>query len=111
MAWQAEPSAPQICHWYWNVIGLEPLQVPGFAVAVVPTVAAPLIVGGELFDGATAERDVTAPAALTTTRPATAAIATTRRREFISVPLSARCRLQLGERGGDYSCRARTSYG
>src|SRR5437763_10107905 len=52
IAWQPAPLASQICHWYWKVIGVDPFQVPGLAVAVLPTVAAPLIVGGELFDGA-----------------------------------------------------------
>jgi hypothetical protein len=33
-----------------NVID-EPVQVPGFAVSVDPTVAVPLIVGGAVFGG------------------------------------------------------------
>jgi hypothetical protein len=85
------------------------------AVTVVPTVAAPLIVGGELFDGATADRDTTAPAAPTTTSAATAAIASTERGDhFMRIPLSA-CSLaiagQLGDRSGDYSPGERSSYG
>jgi hypothetical protein len=37
------------------VIGVESAQVPGLAVTVLPTAAVPLIVGTELFDGATAQ--------------------------------------------------------
>src|SRR5205085_1993546 len=112
MSWHAFPSAPQIAHWYLKltvplplqvpgfagsvpptlaskVIGVDPFQVPGLAVAVLPTVAAPLIVGGELFDGATVDRETTAPAAPTTTSPPTATSAATKRGDqFMRVPLS-----------------------
>src|SRR5438067_11567777 len=80
MSWQAPPSAPQIRHWYWYVIGAEPLQVPGFAVTVLPASAAPLIVGSELLLGATAERVPTALATPARTSAANTAVASTRRR-------------------------------
>src|SRR5581483_5559856 len=72
MLWQAFPLPSQTIHWYWNVIGAEPVHVPGLAVTVAPTSALPLTVGGELFAGATCDRDTTAPATPATTRPATA---------------------------------------
>jgi hypothetical protein len=79
MSWQAAPPASQIRHWYWNPIGDEPPQVPGFAVTVLPTAVSPPIVGRELFEGATAVRVVTAAAVPAITRHARAAAASTRR--------------------------------
>jgi hypothetical protein len=51
---QFAPVGSHVSHWYWNVIGAEPFQVPGLAVRCSPTVAVPLIVGGVEFVGATA---------------------------------------------------------
>jgi hypothetical protein len=80
MALHASPCAPQICHWYWKLIGDEPDHVPGFAVRVLPTVVLPLIVGSDLFDGAEADRAV---APLTATNPASAATAKMRKYHFM----------------------------
>src|SRR3954447_23362950 len=76
----APPLPPQISHWYENDIGVEPRQLPGLAVSVLPTCMSPLIVGREALEGA--EADV-AVAAETATRPATAATNGTRRIHFI----------------------------
>src|SRR5579875_1596894 len=38
---QAPPSFPQISHWYWYVIGVDPVHVPGLAVTVLPAPATP----------------------------------------------------------------------
>src|SRR5579885_319553 len=76
---QAPPSFPQISHWYWYVIGVDPVHVPGLAVTVLPTAALPVIVGSELFDGATADRVVAAPATPATPSPQTATAASTPR--------------------------------
>ena len=51
MSLQALPFLSQCSHWYENVIGWSPTQEPLPAVSVVPTVAAPAIVGGELLAG------------------------------------------------------------
>jgi hypothetical protein len=71
IAWQLLPSVPQICHWYWYVIGAEPFHVPGSALTLFPVFIVPVIVGVELFVGATAARDVVAAAVPTTTRATT----------------------------------------
>jgi hypothetical protein len=47
---QLAPDVSQVNHWYVNVID-EPVQVPGLAVSVEPTVVVPLIVGGDVFGG------------------------------------------------------------
>jgi hypothetical protein len=85
MSWQAFPCSSQMRHWYWNVIGADPLHVPGFAVSVLPTADVPLIDGAELIDGATAARDATAAAVPTATSAATIATISARRceRRFI----------------------------
>jgi len=49
------------------------------AVTVLPTAAVPLIVGGELFDGATVERETTAPAVPATTSAERPTLMSTRR--------------------------------
>ena len=46
---EAPPSAPQRTHWYANVIGLAPAQVPAPAVSVCPCCAVPEIVGSAVF--------------------------------------------------------------
>src|SRR5438874_2303485 len=50
MSWQAFPSLPQMSHWYLNVIGCAPFQVPGVAVSVPPALASPVIDGGGATD-------------------------------------------------------------
>src|SRR5947208_12641195 len=64
MSWQASPLAPQTSHWYWNVIGCEPLHPPGVAVRVLPAETSPLIVGGETFRGASGDWPIRALGAL-----------------------------------------------
>src|SRR5213592_3070265 len=64
MSWQASPFAPQISHWYWNVIGCEPLQPPGAAVKVLPAETSPLTVGGETVRGASGDCPIRAVGAL-----------------------------------------------
>jgi hypothetical protein len=86
MSWQEPPFAPQIRHWYWNVIGAEPRHVPAFAVNVLPTAAAPLIVGRDALEGAAVDVLVTADAAEAATRTATAARTGTRRNRFMIEP-------------------------
>src|SRR5581483_6365747 len=54
MSRHASPFAPQIRHWYWNVIGCAPLQLPASAVIVLPAETSPLIVGGDVLRGASA---------------------------------------------------------
>src|SRR5262245_6635445 len=76
MLLQASPLAPQINHWYWKLIGLDPFQVPGSAVSLLPTAALPSIVGNVSFDGTTASR-VVAPIATPTTRRAARTAMTT----------------------------------
>ena len=63
-SWQASPLAPQTSHWYWNVIGCEPLHPPGAAVRVLPAETSPLIVGGETFRGASGDWPIRALGAL-----------------------------------------------
>src|SRR5262249_20714815 len=79
-------------HWYWNVIGAEPFHVPGLALRVLPVVALPPIVGGELLLGATAVLLLTAaavPTAISATT--TAAIRPLRRRRSAGIcPLRSR---------------------
>ena len=72
MSWHAAPFPSHTCHWYWNVIGVEPFHVPGLAVSVLPAVFVPPVVGSEAFVGATAARVVIA-AAVPTATSATAA--------------------------------------
>jgi hypothetical protein len=69
---QDEPSGSHRRHWYENDVGL-PLQLPLFAVSVLPTMNVPSMVGGVVFWGAAAS----APAATTpasTSRRATSPI-------------------------------------
>src|SRR5262249_52470385 len=80
MLLQASPFAPQISHWYWKLNGLEPFQVPGLAVSLLPTTGLPVIVGAVSFVGATAPCDVAPIATPTTTREARPARATGARR-------------------------------
>src|SRR5262249_29511747 len=54
---QASPLEPQMSHWYWNVNGADPFQVPGLAVSVLPTSASPLIVGNDELSGGAVARD------------------------------------------------------
>jgi hypothetical protein len=56
--------------------------VPRFAVSVLPTLTWPLIDGRELFDGAAAEREPTAPAAPTATSAENAAATSMRERRI-----------------------------
>jgi hypothetical protein len=51
MSVQGAPLASQRRHWYENVIGCVPLQVPFEALSVCPSCAVPVIVGGAVFDG------------------------------------------------------------
>jgi hypothetical protein len=51
MGWQAFPFWSQICHWYVKAIGSAPDQVPFWAVAVLPLVSEPVIVGATLLVG------------------------------------------------------------
>jgi hypothetical protein len=88
MSWHPPPFAPQICHWYWKLIGDEPAHVPGLAVKVLPTVRLPSMAGSDLFDGAEADRAV---APLTATKPASAAAAKIRRYHFMVDLLRMRC--------------------
>jgi hypothetical protein len=77
MLLQASPLDPQISHWYWKVIGLDPFHVPGLAVSLLPTAASPLIVGNVSFVGATALREDEPSATAATTSAASDATATT----------------------------------
>src|SRR5262249_60768764 len=80
MLLHASPLAPQISHWYWKLNGLEPFQVPGLAVSLLPTTGLPVIVGAVSFVGAAAPREVAPIATPTTTREARTAKATGARR-------------------------------
>src|SRR5262249_26222818 len=51
MSAQLPPLESQRRHWYENVIGCVPDQVPGFAVSVSPCLATPAIVGGDVLRG------------------------------------------------------------
>src|SRR6266542_5063263 len=51
MLWQPAPLPSHTSHWYWNVIGDAPVQVPGLAVSVLPLEASPLIVGADVAAG------------------------------------------------------------
>ena len=90
MSWQAWPALPQICHWYWNVIGAEPFHVPGFAVTVDPVDMLPLIDGRLLFVGAAADRDSTADATPTAMAATSTAITAARMPMLLRVLLSFR---------------------
>jgi hypothetical protein len=84
---QLPPFGPQRRHWYEKVIGVVPFHEPELAVSTEPTVAVPLIVGGDEFVGAASPAAVEKPAtASTVTRPA----ASRARRDvvFFMVPLS-----------------------
>jgi hypothetical protein len=63
MSEQLPPLESQRRHWYLNVIGAVPPQFPLFAVRVLPSEAVPLMVGGEVFEGAVATWAVAAIAA------------------------------------------------
>jgi hypothetical protein len=52
---QLAPVESQRLHWYVNVSGIVPAQLPVETVSVWPTVACPEIVGAEVEEGATAE--------------------------------------------------------
>src|SRR5438874_1450841 len=82
-SWHASPLAPQTSHWYWNVIGCEPLHPPGAVVRVLPAETSPLIVGAEALEGAAVDVLVTADAAEAATRTATAANTGARRKRFM----------------------------
>src|SRR4051794_40839127 len=88
MSWQPAPLPSQTCHWYWNVIGVEPVHVPGLAVIVLPTAFVPDVVGCDAFEGATAARPVMAAAGPT----ATSAIA------IATAPISTRRSLRSADR-------------
>jgi hypothetical protein len=45
------------CHWYENVIGLSPTQVPVVVCRLTPTWAEPLITGGLVLTGCGAARE------------------------------------------------------
>jgi hypothetical protein len=73
MSLHGEPLTSQRRHWYVNVIGGVPFQVPFEAVSVWPSCGVPSIVGGAVFDGGcgggataevTAETAVADPTAL-----------------------------------------------
>ena len=51
MSEQFAPLASQRRHWYVNVSGCWPTQVPLFAVSVCPTCGVPDTVGGTVFRG------------------------------------------------------------
>src|SRR5262245_19093683 len=104
---QPLPAESQRCHWYLEVIGDVPLHVPGLAVRVLPTDAVPVIVGGEVLDGATCvcARAAPPPSAAASASVATSAPASTARsgREALE-PWRRRCLI------GGSSCRVEIVY-
>ena len=55
---QFAPAESQSSHWYANVIGVDPDQLPFDAVSTCPTCAEPEIDGGLVFAGGVAEQAV-----------------------------------------------------
>src|SRR3954453_3503576 len=51
MSAQFAPLPSHRRHWYLNVIGVVPLQVPSLVVRVWPSLGVPVIVGGAVFVG------------------------------------------------------------
>ena len=74
MGVQPVPEAEHRVHWYLNVIGVVPPQLPLWAVRILPTTGVPLMDGRVVFVGGPVAADVLAATTVATSAVATAAV-------------------------------------
>jgi hypothetical protein len=82
------PGELERCHWYANVIGAAPVQVPAVAVSVAPSTIDPDTAGALVFAGALPPTTLVALDATVVEPDEFVAVTRTRMRKPASLPVS-----------------------